>query len=242
MNESVDLYYSFINCLLRQTFDCRYANNVKNHKTGFELNSILEKLNDEERGLLADYVFKTYKGGVLDVLMNLELMDEHAIMKGRIKNTEIPAGTFTGMARDYFKHCQSETWIIDIDGIKKQLSELISVYDVDIDTLSAYLELPAEQVRSLSLPEEPIHDFSVFDKIKFLYTSVTDRKNRRLRNLLQKLLSKDKLSRQEITAMAGVEIGDIEKILSNDSEEIPVTVKYKVAVTVYGISRSVGFI
>lgn len=93
------------------SYDCVYANKIKNRETGNELNIVLEKLNDEECELLASYVLKAYSGGIFDTLVNLEGLHEYANMKVRFNGLLLPKETFHGIVSDYMEHYQNKTWL-----------------------------------------------------------------------------------------------------------------------------------
>lgn len=127
------------------------------------------------------------------------------------------------------------------NNVTEQLRELITVYGFNKDTLSKYLELPANCVEILAkgnsdfLPNEPVCRFRLFNKISFLYLSATEDKDLKLTAFLQVLISYHGLSKKTIAQMAGVETSDIEKILSDPSEKVPGEVKFKIAVTVMAL-------
>lgn len=111
MEDSIDIYSSFINCLLRLSYHCKYEYKIKHEKSECELCNILEKLSDKECELLANYVLKAYQDGILNTLMTLEGINEYANMKVRIRNTDIPAETFRGIVSDYMEYYKKGTWM-----------------------------------------------------------------------------------------------------------------------------------
>ncbi len=127
------------------------------------------------------------------------------------------------------------------DNVTEQLTELIDTYEFSLDTLSKYLQLSVEQIKKLSegdvrfLPEENMYRFNLFNKISFLYLSAMDDKDFKLSAFLDVLVSYHGLSKQTIAKMAGVEVKDIEKMLSNPPEKVLEDIKYKVAVTVMSL-------
>lgn len=129
----------------------------------------------------------------------------------------------------------------EIDNVTEQLKELITVYGFNKNTLSQYLELPITQVEILAqgnvdfLPNEPTYRFRLFNKIMFLYASATEDKDLKLIAFLQVLISHHGLSKRTIAKMSGVEISDIEKILTNPPTKISEEVKCKIAVTVMAL-------
>lgn len=127
------------------------------------------------------------------------------------------------------------------DNVTEQLAELISIYGFNKDTLSRYLELPVSHIESLAegnidfLLDEPTYRFQLFNKIMFLYASATEDKDLKLSAFLEVLISYHGLSKKTIAKMSGVEISEIEKILSSPSKRVPEEVKYKIAVTVMAL-------
>ena len=127
------------------------------------------------------------------------------------------------------------------DNVTEQLKELMEAYDFNVDTLSKYLGLPADKVKILSqgdisfLPEDNMYRFRLFNKISFLYLSATEDKDLKLCAFLQVLISHHGLSKKAIAKTAGVEVKDIEKMLSSPPKKVPEEIKYKVAVTVMSL-------
>ncbi len=127
------------------------------------------------------------------------------------------------------------------NNVTEQLKELLDTYEFSIHTLSKYLELPVEQIRELSegdvgfLPEEPIYRLNIFNKISFLYLSATEDKDLKLSAFLKVLLFCHGLSERAIAKMAGVEVKDIERMLSDPPRKVSEDIKYKVAVTVMAL-------
>ncbi len=112
------------------------------------------------------------------------------------------------------------------DNVTEQLKELLDMYEFSMDTLSKYLQLPVEQIRKLSegdvgfLPEDSIYRFNIFNKITFLYLSAVEDKDLKLCAFLKVLLSYHGLSKRAMAKMAGVEVKDIERMLSNPPKKV----------------------
>ena len=127
------------------------------------------------------------------------------------------------------------------DNVADQLKELLDMYEFSMDTLSKYLQLPVEQIRRLSegdvgfLPEDPIYRFNIFNKITFLYLSAAEDKDLNLYAFLKALVSYHGLSKRAVAKMAGVEVKNIERMLSNPPKKVSEDIKYKVAVTVMAL-------
>lgn len=127
------------------------------------------------------------------------------------------------------------------DNVTEELKELLETYEFSMETLSKYLQLPEEQIRELSkgnigfLPEEPRYRLNIFNKISFLYLSAAEEKDLKLSAFLKVLIFKHGLSKRAIGKMAGVEVKDIERMLSNPPKKVSEDIKYKVAVTVMAL-------
>lgn len=112
------------------------------------------------------------------------------------------------------------------DDVADQLKELLDMYEFSMDTLSKYLQLPVEQIRKLSegdvgfLPEDATYRFNIFNKISFLYLSAVEDKDLKLCAFLKVLLSYHGLSKRAMAKMAGVEVKDIERMLSNPPKKV----------------------
>lgn len=125
--------------------------------------------------------------------------------------------------------------------VTEQLQALISEYGFNISTLSKYLELSPETINDLSkgnvdiLPDESFYRYNIFNKISFLYFSATDDKDLKLIAFLEVLNSHHGLSKKTIAKMAGVEISDIENLISYPPKAVSDEIKYKVAVTVMSL-------
>ena len=127
------------------------------------------------------------------------------------------------------------------ENVTEQLKELLDMYEFSMDTLSKYLQLPVEQIRKLSegdvgfLPEDSIYRFNIFNKITFLYLSAVEDKDLKLCAFLKVLVSYHGLSKRAVAKMAGVEVENIERMLSNPPRKVSEDIKYKVAVTVMSL-------
>lgn len=125
--------------------------------------------------------------------------------------------------------------------ISEELKVLLDTYDFNVDTLSRYLQLPAEQVKKLSLgemdflPEEPSYRFGLFNKISFLYLSAVEDKDLKLSAFLKVLLSYHGLSKKTIAKMADVDERDLNKLLSDPPKKVPEEIKCRIAVTVMAL-------
>ena len=129
------------------------------------------------------------------------------------------------------------------ENVTEQLKELLDMYEFSMDTLSKYLQLPVEQIRKLSegdvgfLPEDPIYRFNIFNKITFLYLSAVEDKDLKLCAFLKVLVSYHGLSKRAVAKMAGVEVKDIERMLSNPPKKVPEDIKPKTRIIKTRINR-----
>lgn len=109
MNEYIDLYPNIINCLLRFTFN--FEQKVNDKKSNPDFYHVLDRLNEEERDWLINYVMRTYQSGVLDTLQVFEGTHEFSNMKVRLKDTKVVTGTFSELVSDYIKNYKQGTWM-----------------------------------------------------------------------------------------------------------------------------------
>ena len=122
--------------------------------------------------------------------------------------------------------------------ISEMLNTLIGEYQFNMDTLSKYLSLSEKQIYSVAngnvdcLPQDNSIRSNVLAKIGFLYFGVAEDNDMKLSAFLEVLISYHNLSKQTIAKMAGVELSDIESMLSNPVGEIATEVKYRIAITV----------
>lgn len=131
--------------------------------------------------------------------------------------------------------------MVTMKNISEMLKSLIEFYDFNNDTLSKYLGVSAEQIESIAqgnvdcLPDEPDFCTHILTKIGFLYFGATEDKDLKLSGFLEVLISYHNLSKNTIAKMAGVEIGDIDKILSNNFKEVEIETKYNIAAAVMAL-------
>ncbi|WP_040196309.1 HTH domain-containing protein [Candidatus Soleaferrea massiliensis] len=122
-----------------------------------------------------------------------------------------------------------------------QLKELLTAYQFNLDTLSRYLLLPAQQILELSeghldfLPEEPAYRFALFNKIRFLCLSAAEDKDLKLSVFLKVLISYHGLSKDTVARMAGVSKQDIEAVLAAPPRRVSDEAKFNIAVTVMSL-------
>lgn len=121
--------------------------------------------------------------------------------------------------------------------ISEMLKSLIDLYGFNPDTLSKYLGITTEQIETVNngnidcLPEKFEIRSQILDKIAFLYFTAIEDKDLKLGEFLEVLISYHHLSPNTIAKMSGVEVDDINRLLSNQPEKIDLEAKYKLAVT-----------
>ena len=124
--------------------------------------------------------------------------------------------------------------------ISQVLKELLEYYSFNEETLAKYLSLDMKHIQEIlrgnfeALPYNNIQKFEIYNKIMFLSLIPKDSKDLRLSSFLEVLISYHKLSTKTIAKMAEVKISDIDNILKN-SEDVPIDIKYKVAITVMSL-------
>ncbi|QNM06366.1 HTH domain-containing protein [Qiania dongpingensis] len=122
--------------------------------------------------------------------------------------------------------------------IPEQLKTLLEEYRFNVNTLSKYLAVPAEDICRLAdgnldvLPDDNILRFEIYNKISFLYLIPYEGADKKLSAFLMVLISYHGLSKDTIARMALVEKSDIDKILSGRMERISDEKKYRVAAAV----------
>ena len=124
-----------------------------------------------------------------------------------------------------------------VKDISEMLKSLIEVYDFNKNTLSKYLGISVEQIEGIAQGNTDCFptEFTVLSKIGFLYFSPVQDEDLKLSGFLEVLISYHNLSKKTIAKMAGVEVSDIEKMLSNPPAKIDIETKYKIATTVMAL-------
>ena len=115
METGVSLYKAFIDELVKMSQSCVDATRVEKGevhgsaaKSG--INDVLEKLSEEERKILAQYILETYTAGIYDTLDKMEWLRECRSMVISIENEVLPAGKFEGMPCDYIGRKNGWEW------------------------------------------------------------------------------------------------------------------------------------
>lgn len=121
--------------------------------------------------------------------------------------------------------------------ISEQLKCLVYEYDFNIDTLSKYLKLNNNEIQELAngnisfLPYDYEYRSTLFNKIAFLYDIAVNEEDFRLKAFLEGLISYHNISKKTISKMSGVDVKEIDKLLSLKNNKISIEDKYKLAIT-----------
>ena len=107
MDKGAAIYQKFIDDLVKMSRSCADANAVKKgkvpginaEKTG--INDILQKLNEQERNILAGFIIEAYSAGIYDTLEQLEWLRCRKDMVVTVENEVLPMGKYEGIPCDY---------------------------------------------------------------------------------------------------------------------------------------------
>ena len=122
--------------------------------------------------------------------------------------------------------------------ISEMLKTLIEQYEFNKNTLSKYLGITVGQIEGIAqgkteyLPEELAIRHHILTKIAFLYFSPIQGEDLKLSGFLDVLISYHNLSKETIAKMAGVEVSEIEKMLSDPPQKVEFETKYKIATNI----------
>lgn len=125
--------------------------------------------------------------------------------------------------------------------ISEMLKTLFDLYDFNKNTLSKYLGISVEQIEGIAqgntdcLPKEPALHNQILTKIAFLYFSPIQDEDLKLSGFLEVLISYHNLSKGTIAKMAGVEVSEIEKLLSDPPQKVGIETKYKIATNIMAL-------
>ena len=111
----MELYKEWIDGLVKMSGSCVNAARVekglvKGVAADAGINKLLEKLSEEERKVLAQYVSETYQAGIYDMLVQMEWLRECREMKISMEGEELPIGQFEGIPCDYIGRCGDWEW------------------------------------------------------------------------------------------------------------------------------------
>lgn len=118
---------------------------------------------------------------------------------------------------------------------------LIEQYEFNKNTLSKYLEITVEQIEGIAqgkteyLPDEFAIRQKIFSKVAILYFSPRQDEDLKLSGFLDVLISYHNLSKETIAKIAGVEVSEIAKMLSDPPQEVEYETKYKIATNIMAL-------
>ena len=120
-----------------------------------------------------------------------------------------------------------------IEDVAGKVTALIEKYEFDVSPLARYLGLSREQVNNIAhgKMEGLLAQRKVLDKIMFLYAVACEDADLKTSSFLEVLVSCHHLSPTAIAKMSGVDVADVEKMLSGLSAEVDIHSKYEIAVT-----------
>lgn len=120
-----------------------------------------------------------------------------------------------------------------IEDVAGKVTALLETYEFNASTLAKYLGLSLTQVTDIACGnmECLLEQRTVLNKIMFLYAVTCEDADLKMRAFLEVLVSCHHLSPTAIAKMSGVDVGDVEKMLSGVSTEVDIHSKYEIAVT-----------
>lgn len=120
-----------------------------------------------------------------------------------------------------------------VEDVAGKVTALLEKYQFNANTLAKYLEISLAQVNDIAhgKTECLLEHRIVLDKIMFLYSVASENADLKMRAFLEVLVSCHHLSPTAIAKMSGVDVGDVEKMLSGVSTEVDIHSKYEIAVT-----------
>lgn len=120
-----------------------------------------------------------------------------------------------------------------IENISEKVKSLLENDHFNVDTLAKYLGLSPEQVSDAANGKVDclLGNHAAIDKIMFLYMIGLEEADLKASAFLQVLLSYHHLSPLTVAKMAGVGVGDVEKMAAGSLAGIDAASKYQIAVT-----------
>lgn len=120
-----------------------------------------------------------------------------------------------------------------IEDVAGKVTALLETYEFNASTLAKYLGLSLTQVTDIACGKMEclLEQRTVLNKIMFLYAVTCEDADLKMRAFLEVLVSCHHLSPTAIAKMSGVDVGDVEKMLSGVSTEVDIHSKYEIAVT-----------
>lgn len=110
MDKGTELYKKFIDEFVEMSQSCVNANRVRNGDVAWDKNSVLTRLTQNDRNILADYILKAYSDGIFEVLGLLEWYACCRDMKITIDGELLPTDKFEGMQNDFIGRCTGWEW------------------------------------------------------------------------------------------------------------------------------------
>lgn len=120
-----------------------------------------------------------------------------------------------------------------IEDVAGKVTALLETYEFNASTLAKYLGLSLTQVTDIACGKMEclLEQRTALNKIMFLYAVTCEDADLKMRAFLEVLVSCHHLSPTAIAKMSGVDVGDVEKMLSGVSTEVDIHSKYEIAVT-----------
>lgn len=110
MDKGTELYKKLIDEFVEMSQSCVDANRVRNGDVEWDKNSVLSRLTQNDRNILADYILEAYSDGIFEVLGLLEWYACCHDMKINIDGELLPTGKFEGMQNDFIGRCTDWEW------------------------------------------------------------------------------------------------------------------------------------
>lgn len=111
MDKRTELYKKLIDEFVEMSQSCVDANKVRNGDVALDKNSVLSRLTQNDRNILADYILKAYSDGIFEVLGLLEWYACCRDMKITIDGELLPTDKFEGMQNDFIGRCTDWEWL-----------------------------------------------------------------------------------------------------------------------------------
>lgn len=118
MDKGTELYKKLIDEFVEMSRSCVSSESVRNGNVAWDrtnngINSLLPKLTQNDRNILADYILKSYFDGIFDVLDLLEWYACCRNMKITIDGETLPTDKFEGIQNDFIGRCDDWEWSKD---------------------------------------------------------------------------------------------------------------------------------
>ena len=115
MSKGSEIYKNLIDELVKMSRSCVAANRiikgeVKGVETETGINDVLDKLDEKEREILAQYVLNAYHSGIYDTLEQLEWLRVCKNMVITVEGEILPTGEYEGIPCDYIGRREDWEW------------------------------------------------------------------------------------------------------------------------------------